>query len=511
MVFLKKLPRQSNLFISQLNSRALYAFKYGSLAQQVHSQFKLKPTGFDQQEEKNGSANPSDLSFLIAKVHDHGGSHNEILQSLMQDNECKNIQVSHDLVSKLLSRFKDDWKSALAVFKWAAESNPDYDHSPEACDAVVDILGKMKQMEQMNAFLDEMRRANLVTLKTMGKAMRRYAGARQWEDAVRLFDKLETFGLRKSTESMNLLLDTLCKERRVEQAREIFLELKSHISPDANTYNIFIHGWCKINRVDEAYWTLQEMKGCGVKPCVISYSTIVQFHCQQQKFGEVYGVLDEMEAQGFPPNVVTYTTILCHLTKSEDYEQALQIVERMKSVGCRPDTLFYNAFIHMLGRAGKVEDAVRVFEVEMPKIGVLPNTSTYNSMVAMFCHHGLPSRGLDLLMEMEDSMVCKPDVHTYYPLLKSCLRSGKVDVLLSQLLDDMVTKHHLSLDLSAYKLLIHGLCRANRCEWAYRLFEEMISKDIKPRYQTCNVLLEEVRLNGMLVAAEKIEAFMKQV
>ncbi|CAN0896201.1 Pentatricopeptide repeat-containing protein At3g04130, mitochondrial [Linum grandiflorum] len=498
MVFLQKLPRQSKFVLRLLNSRALYASGYKSLPQQEHSQL-------------TGAANPADVSFIVAKVHDHGGSsHNEILQSLMQDDGCKNIRVSHDLVSKLLSRFKDDWKSALAVFKWA-ESNPDYDPSPESCDLVVDILGKMKQMEQMNSFLEEMRGVNLVTLKTLGKAMRRYAGAGQWEYAVRLFDKLETFGLRKSTEAMNLLLDTLCKEKRVEQAREIFLALKSHISPDANTYNIFIHGWCKINRVEEAYWTLQEMKGSGIKPCVISYSTIVQFHCQQGKFREVYKVLDEMEAQGFQPNVVTYTTILCHLTKLEDYDQALQIVERMKLVGCRPDTLFYNAFIHMLGRAGKVEEAVCVFDIEMPKIGVMPNTSTYNSMVAMFCHHGQASRALDLLRKMEDEMMCKPDVHTYYPLLKWCLRSGKVDGLLSQLLDDMVTKHHLSLDISAYKLLIHGLCRADRCEWAYRVFEEMISKDIKPRYQTCNVLLEELRLNGMLVAAEKIEAFMKQV
>ena len=56
--------------------------------------------------------------------------------------------------------------------------------------------------------------------------MRRFAGAREWKEAVRVFDELGKFGLKKNTESMNLLLDTLCKENRVQQAREIFYELK---------------------------------------------------------------------------------------------------------------------------------------------------------------------------------------------------------------------------------------------------------------------------------------------
>ncbi|CAL1413476.1 unnamed protein product [Linum trigynum] len=501
MLLLRKFPRQSQILIRQLNYCGLSAFGNGPS--------RFTSVAFHQQERDDGSANPSDLNYLIAKFS-VGCDHDEILQSIMGDDGCKTIQVSHDLVAKLLSRFKDDWKSALAVFKWA-ESSSDYEHTHESYDLMVDILGKMRQMEEMNAILAKMRESNLVTLNTIGKAMRRFVGAAQWEDSVRLFDKLETFNLKKNTESMNLLLDTLSKERRVEKAREIFLQLKSYISPDANTFNIFIHGWCKINRVDEAYWTLQEMKGCGFKPCVISYSTIVQFYSQKGKFVEVYGVLDEMEAEGCPPNVVTYTTILVQLTKSEKFDEAVGISERMKAAGCKPDTLFYNAFIHTLGKAGRVEEAVHVFEVEMASINVQPNTSTYNSMIAMFCQHGQQSRALRLLRELEGSVLCKPDVHTYYPLLKSCLRSGMVDSLLSQLLDDMVRKHHLGLDLSAYKLLIHGLCRVNRCEWAYQLFEEMISKDIKPRYQTCNVLLEEVRLNGMLRAAEKIETFMKSV
>ncbi|KAJ7945511.1 Pentatricopeptide repeat-containing protein [Quillaja saponaria] len=451
----------------------------------------------------------SDLEMLIARVR-VGSSEDEIRQCLTDDQASHGIHLSHNLIDKLLHRFKDDWKSALGIFKWA-NSQSGFKHSPGASDMIVDILGKMKQMDKLRDLLEEMRQGHLITLNTIGKVMRRFSGAGHWEDAVRIFDELGTFGLEKNTESMNLLLDTLCKENKVEQARAIFLELKSHISPNAHTFNIFIHGWCKVKRVDEAHWTIQEMKGHGCRPCVISYSTIIRHYCQVYNFNKVYELLDEMQVQGCPPNVVTYTTTMCSMAKSNEFEEALQIATRMRSAGCRPDTVFYNAFIYTLGRASRVHDAVNVFEVEMPNTGVSPNTSTYNSMIAMFCHHAQEQKAFEVLSDMENSGLCKPDVQTYYPLLKSCFKSGKTDTCLSNLLNDMVNKHHLSLDISTYTLLIHGLCRANKCDWAFRLFEEMLVKEIMPRYRTCRLLLDEVKQKYMYEAAERIEDFMKKL
>ncbi|XP_030527642.1 pentatricopeptide repeat-containing protein At3g04130, mitochondrial [Rhodamnia argentea] len=453
---------------------------------------------------------PSDLEIVVSRVR-AGSSEHEVLRSLERDPSCASIEVSHGLVEKLLDRFRDDWKSALGVLRWAGPRVESGRVSPEAYDAVVDILGKNRRMDRMREVLEEMSRSKLVRLSTVGKVMRRFAGAGLWEEAVKVFDELGDFGLEKNTEAMNLLLDTLCKERRVEQARSIMLQLKPHVLPDAHTFNILIFGWCKINRVDEAQWTMQEMKGHGVRPCVISYSTIVQFYCRQGNFNKVYQLFDEMRGEGRPPNVVTYTTVMHYLAKSEEFDEALQLAERMKLDGCEPDTLFYNCLIHVLARAGRVRDAVDVFEVEMPARGVRPNTPTYNTMISMFCHHGHVQKAMDLLKDMEDSNFAEPDVQTYYPLLKSCFKSGKTDGFLSRLLDDMVNKHHLSLDVSAYTLLIHGLCRADKADWAYLLFDEMVGQDITPRYQTCRLLLDEVKQKNMYDAAERIEDFMKKL
>ena len=146
-----------------------------------------------------------------------------------------------------------------------------------------------------------------------------------------------------------------------------------------------------------------------------------------------------MEARGCPPYAVTTTTTV-FLAMSQNFEEALQLAQRMKSAECKPDM-----------------------------------ASTYNSMIAMLCHDGQVSMALALLKEMETLARCKLDGQAFYPLLKACFRIGGMNLLV-QLMDDTVKRHQLSLDRSVYALLIHGLCRANKCEWACHLFKEMIGK-----------------------------------
>ncbi|KZV21582.1 pentatricopeptide repeat-containing protein mitochondrial-like [Dorcoceras hygrometricum] len=464
---------------------------------------------FDTAEKCNDFELRCNIDDVIAKVCGLK-SEDEVFQCLMREYNCKSAEISCSLIDRLLNRFRDDWKSALGIFRWVKTCSADKP-LPESYDKLVDILGKMKKMEMMMALVEEMNGDHLVSLNTVAKVMRRFAGAGEWKQAVKIFDELEKFGLKKNTESMNLLLDTLCKENRVEQARAIFLELKSHIPPNANTFNIFIHGWCKMKRIEEAYWTIQEIKGHGFRPSVISYSTIIQFYCFQCQFWKVYELLDEMEAQECPPNVVTFTTIMHCLTKAGEFKEALQVAERMKLAGCKPDVLFYNALIHTLRRAGFVEDAIYVFTKDMPHNKIIPNTSTFNTMIAMFCHHGQEQRAGQYLRDLENSPYCKPDVQSFYPLIKSCFKAGKTGDCLTKLLDSMVKKHHLCPDLATYTLLIHGLCRKNSCEWAYHLFRDMITQGLKPRYLTCSLLLKEIKEKKMYDEVEWIEDYVKKM
>ncbi|OAY72847.1 Pentatricopeptide repeat-containing protein, mitochondrial [Ananas comosus] len=304
--------------------------------------------------------------------------------------------------------------------------------------------------------VEDMREGCSVTLDTIAKMMRRLAGGGKWKDAIVVFDELESFGFVRDTETMNILLDTLCKEKKVEVAREAFVVLKSHIHPDAYTFNIFVHGWCNARRVDEAMWTIQEMKLWRLKPSIITYSTILQAYCNQTNFQKVYELLDLMVSEGCPPNVVTYTTIMNSLAKLGNFDEALGMVDRMKSSGCKPDTLFYNSLINILGRGGQVHEASKVFEVEMEMNGIGRSVSTYNTMISIFCHDGQEQRAFTVLTDMEKAS-CKPDLQTYRPLLRLCLSKRE---------------------------LYDHIERVGDTEWACLLFDDMLGREILPRYET---------------------------
>ncbi|CAA6659662.1 unnamed protein product [Spirodela intermedia] len=446
------------------------------------------------------------IRHVISRVCN--GTVEDVVKRLQHYQDCSQIQISVSLVESLLGGFGDDWKSAMGFFRWAALCSG-CKHTLRSYNKMVDLLGKMKQFSRMLELVSEMREEGIITLETFAKVMRRFTGAGKYEQAIEVFNDLDSFGLTKNTEAMNILLDTLSKEKHVETAREVFLELKSKIPPDAYTFNIFVHGWCKANRIDEAEWTILEMKGYGFRPSVITYSTILEAQCRNRSVHKVYELLDKMHAEGCIPNVVTYTIVMHSLAKSHGYEAALQIVDRMNTSGCKPDTLFYNSLIYVLGRAGRLSEASRVFEMDMHLNGVTADLSTYNTMISAFCHHSCEKEALEVLEKMENAS-CVPDLLTYTPLLKLCLKKGKTVDLLSFLMNDIVNKYHLSLDLATYSLLIHGLCRAGKTDWAFLLFEEMINQEIVPRNRTWKLLLKEAEQKSMHGTVERIKELVKQ-
>nr|CAD1837091.1 unnamed protein product [Ananas comosus var. bracteatus] len=290
----------------------------------------------------------------------------DVIQSLQCDEMLSGFQLTSPVVDSLLQKFGDDWKSAFSLFEWAS-LQISYKHTTYACNKMVDLLGKMRKWERMWDLVEDMREGCSVTLDTIAKMMRRLAGGGKWKDAIVVFDELESFGFVRDTETMNILLDTLCKEKKVEVAREAFVVLKSHIHPDAYTFNIFVHGWCNARR-DGDEW---------------------------------------------------------------------------------------------VGRS----------------------VSTYNTMISIFCHDGQEQRAFTVLTDMEKAS-CKPDLQTYRPLLRLCLSKRELYDHIERLLNDIMDKHNQSLDLDTYTLLIHGLCRVGDTEWACLLFDDMLGREILPRYET---------------------------
>lgn len=428
------------------------------------------------------------------------GSPEEVVLSLSNYSP----KVSEYFVDRILKRFSDDWISALGFFLWTG-AQMGYNHSPDSYDMMVDILGKSKQFDTMWILVEEMNQlGGLISLSTMTKVIRRLAGAARWKDAIRAFHDMEHFGTKKDTMAMNILLDSLCKERSVMRARDAFLDLRRDIPPNSTSFNILIHGWCKARKLKEAWQLLEEMKEFSFKPCVITYTSLIEAYCMDKDFLKVEDVLSEMRAQGCPPNVITYTIIMHSFGKANDTRAAFSVFEQMKGDGCLPDTSVYNSLIYILARAGQLREAFGVYD-EMNEKGISPNVTTFNTLIKAACCHSQEENALKFLVKMDESS-CTPDLKTYSPLLKlSCWRKWTRVVLY---LVGHMFRRDVCLDLGTYTLLVRGLCRVGKLKHACIFYEEMVLKGFVPKSQLNVMLLGLLNRKNMDAAKLRVEKLM---
>lgn len=89
---------------------------------------------------------------------------------------------------------------------------------------------------------------------------------------------------------MNALMDALMKENSVEHAQDVYMEFKNHIPPNSHTFDVLIHGWCKVRQLEKARDTMAEMEKNGVLPDVISYTCFIELYCREKDFREVDAV-----------------------------------------------------------------------------------------------------------------------------------------------------------------------------------------------------------------------------
>ncbi|KAL6548696.1 hypothetical protein OROGR_008462 [Orobanche gracilis] len=418
------------------------------------------------------------------------------------------VDLSEGLVEQILRRFSNEWVPSFGFFRWAELQNG-IKFSADLYNLMVGNLGKSRKFDIMWELVEEMKMLEgYVTLDTMTIIMRRLANAGKYDDAIEAFEIMEElFGVEKDITALNRLMDSLVKQGSVEHAERVFIRYKEHIPPTLQTYNVLVHGWCKIRQVDKAKKTVDEMKAHGFSPDSVTYTSFIEACCREKDFRKVYATLDDMDKDGIRPSVVTYTIMMNAFAKAKEINKVMDVYELMKKNNCPPDVSFYNVFISALSRAGNLKDADEVFD-DMSKQGVIPDVLTYNMLIIIAVSNLQEEKALNLLMRMEEENRCKPNVDTYVPLLKMCCRLKRMKVL-SFLLGHMF-KNDVSLDPGTYSLLVSRLCRNGKLVRACSFFEEMVVKGFIPMDCTYDMLIKELDKKGMLEEKEKIKEAMSR-
>lgn len=122
----------------------------------------------------------------------------------------------------MLNKHNNSGTMALSFFRWA-EKQKSLQHTPVCYNALIELLGRIKQFTRVWILVDEMKNNGFLLKETFALVSRRLARTRRLSEAIEAFERMEKrYILKPDLRDYNRLLGTLSKCRHVEKVQELF-------------------------------------------------------------------------------------------------------------------------------------------------------------------------------------------------------------------------------------------------------------------------------------------------
>ncbi|KFK35814.1 hypothetical protein AALP_AA4G041000 [Arabis alpina] len=397
-----------------------------------------------------------------------------------------------------------------------------------------------------------------------------YLRARDSSKAFDVYCEIRRGGYKLDVFAYNMLIDSLAKDDKIDQACRVFEEMKRG---DEYSYTIMIRTMGRIGKYEEAVSLFNEMITRGLTLNVVGYNTLMQVLAKGKMVDKAIQVFSRMVETGIRPNEYTYSLVLNLLVAegqlvkldgiveiskrymtqgiysylvrtlsklghvSEAHRlfcdmwnfpvkgerdsymsmleslcgagktvEAIEMLSKIHEKGVVTDTMMYNTVFSALGKLKQVSHSHDLFE-KMKKDGPSPDIFTYNILISSYGRVGEVDEAIKIFEELENSD-CKPDIVSYNSLINCLGKNGDVDEAHVRFKE--MQEKDLNPDVVTYSTLIECFGKTERVEMAYRLFEEMLVKGCQPNIVTYNILLDCLEKSGRTAEAVDLYTKMKQ-
>ncbi|KAL6968028.1 hypothetical protein U1Q18_033832 [Sarracenia purpurea var. burkii] len=184
------------------------------------------------------------------------------------------------------------------------------------------------------------------------------------------------------------------------------------------------------------------------------------------------------------------------------WESALKVFELLREqLWYRPNSGIYIKLIVMLGKCKQPEKAHSLFQAMVDE-GCVVNHESYTALLSAYSRSGIFDKAFSLLEHMKSSPDCKPDVHTYSILIKSCLQVFAFDKVES-LLSDMASQG-IKPNTVTYNTLIDAYGKAKKFAKMESTLVEMLREGghCMPDVWTMNSTLRAFGSSGQIETME---------
>lgn len=270
-------------------------------------------------------------------------------------------------------------------------------------------------------------------------------------DAVSLFNRIQSVGLRPDNFSFPFVLKVVAQLTMLELGQEIHSQIvrvglgcDMYISNglinvysacgdieharllfdeichrDVVSWNAMVAGYVKVGDMDNA----RALFGRMPERNAISWTTMIAGYAQMNRPDEAIAIFQRMQLEDdVEPDEVTLLGVLsaCSQLGALDLGEWIHgYIDRRKLCKIVP---LMNALIDMYAKSGIIDKALEVFENMNHKSIV-----TWTTMIAGLALHGLGNEALEMFDRMERENV-KPNDVTFLAILSACSHAGQTEL-----------------------------------------------------------------------------------
>lgn len=275
-----------------------------------------------------------------------------------------------------------------------------------------------------------------------------------------LFDKVPD----KNVVSWNSMISAYLEGGLPGICIEMFHEMQlASLKPDQVTISIVLNAYFQTRRVDEARNMFREIKGKKDKVC---WTTMIVGNSQNGREEDAQMIFQQMLLDDAQPDSFTISAVISACAKLASLHQGQALHSKAILIGVDDNLLVSSALIDMYCKCGIISDAQFVFD-SMPSRNVV----SWNAMIRGYAQNGQNQQALSLYESMSVSNL-KPDSWTFLAVLSACLHANLIEEG-QKYFDSMREKHGIIPTLDHFSCMIHLLGRSGKLDKALDLIKEM--------------------------------------
>lgn len=315
--------------------------------------------------------------------------------------------------------------------------------------------------------------------------------------AIHMYNDMKNHGLYGNNLTYIFVLKACGRISDVVQGKKIHAEvLRLGFDSYLFVSNALIHMYGSSGEMGSAQKMFDEMS----ERDLVSWNSLVCGYSQCNMYREVLGVFDAMQVENVMVDAVTMVKVIMACSMLSEWNIADYMVDYIERNCVKIDVYLGNTLIDMYGKRGLMECAQGVFDRMSEK-----NTVSWNSLMIGYAKIGnlisarklfdeMPKRDViswtsvitgylqagkfsDAVKHFQNMMLnkIKPDEITISSVLSACAHLGLLDM--GKKIHEYITEHNIRVDIYVGNSLIDLYCKCGDVEKSLQVFHDMSEKD----------------------------------